>query len=937
MENVFVQLSYSTTGGMIFMSNRVKTPLSLITIIITLLGSLLGSSNVSAAPDFNATTAWTDSTAGTPLDISKLVLDAPAGKHGFVTIKDGHFYFEDGTRIRFWGTNLSFSGLLPSHDEADILADKLAALGFNAVRLHGPDTQYVGSSIIDLSRTDTQHLDEDAMDRFDYLTSRLKAKGIYITTNIHAFRKYNSVDQVIDYDKISAGAKQYSLFDDRMIQLSKEWATTVLTHINPYTGLALKDDPVLALLEITNENSLFQGWITGTLNGSAPSGNLTTYYRKELTTKFNRFLQAKYGSQEALAQAWGSQVSKTNLIANGDFEKKYTSEWTVSTKGGLKTAYSWNKTKPYQGIGDMKLYQIRPSYKAYDDGVLKQTGIKVMKGHTYQLSFYAKISNGSPSTLKVRFENDSTKYSYGLDKNVTLDSADGWKKHTVTFSAKEDTTSVPEASLTFNLGWIWGDVEFDNISLSEVQLKAFNVGESLILGNIARIAWTDRGNYSPQRTSDLTQFYYETLTSTFTSIKNHLTDTVGIKIPITTTQNYINNVEIKARSEVGDYMDGHIYWDHPTFPGGTWDANQFATTNQSLIKTAGSPVNPRYFNHFINLVSLNKVEGKPFIVGEWSQGFPNDYEYEAAPIITAYAQLQDWDGLFIYQYCGTCKYGIGDDKIGFFFDIHGNPTKLAQMPTYALSFIKGYVKPAIKSVVVNYNNSDVIDRNIVDGVIHNYNTNIGRGLPNALIYTHRLAKSFNTLATSLEKDLLSTIEDQLLVTQKKHISDTGELIWDSTKIGSEHFIIDTPKSQSITGFITGKSLSTTNLKTTVTASKYQYGSVSLQPLDDLSIFNSKNMLMTIVSKQYNTGQIKDKNNGLSFYGLGPTMMQPLGGRIEIYMDLSGVKLLKVNQLNMKGQIVRQLPVTFNLITNKVTITIDSLTSAHLQFVKQTLL
>ncbi len=26
------------------------------------------------------------------------LLDAPAGKHGFVRVKDGHFMFEDGTR-----------------------------------------------------------------------------------------------------------------------------------------------------------------------------------------------------------------------------------------------------------------------------------------------------------------------------------------------------------------------------------------------------------------------------------------------------------------------------------------------------------------------------------------------------------------------------------------------------------------------------------------------------------------------------------------------------------------------------------------------------------------------------------------------------------------------------------------------------------------------
>ena len=31
------------------------------------------------------------------------LLDAPAGKHGFVETKQGHLYFEDGLRARFFG------------------------------------------------------------------------------------------------------------------------------------------------------------------------------------------------------------------------------------------------------------------------------------------------------------------------------------------------------------------------------------------------------------------------------------------------------------------------------------------------------------------------------------------------------------------------------------------------------------------------------------------------------------------------------------------------------------------------------------------------------------------------------------------------------------------------------------------------------------------
>ena len=45
------------------------------------------------------------------LDFSHL-LDAPAGCHGFVTARDGHFYFEDGKRARFLGFNIATA---PTH------------------------------------------------------------------------------------------------------------------------------------------------------------------------------------------------------------------------------------------------------------------------------------------------------------------------------------------------------------------------------------------------------------------------------------------------------------------------------------------------------------------------------------------------------------------------------------------------------------------------------------------------------------------------------------------------------------------------------------------------------------------------------------------------------------------------------------------------------
>ena len=67
------------------------------------------------------------------------LLDAPAGKHGFVQVRDGHLYFEDGTRARFLGFNVATRSNTPDHETADKLAERFASMGVNLIRLHAAD------------------------------------------------------------------------------------------------------------------------------------------------------------------------------------------------------------------------------------------------------------------------------------------------------------------------------------------------------------------------------------------------------------------------------------------------------------------------------------------------------------------------------------------------------------------------------------------------------------------------------------------------------------------------------------------------------------------------------------------------------------------------------------------------------------------------------
>ncbi len=204
-----------------------------------------------------------------PVDISFAFGDEkPAGKHGFLTADGEDFRFEDGTLGRFWGVCMNGAACFPAHDYAEKVADRLSMAGVNCVRFHQLDGEYHTPNIFQFRKgarlTDTRHFDPRSMERLDYFAKCLKEQGIYIYLDMMVFRHFKAGDGVVAAEELSRvteyGGKPYSLFDRTMIELQKEYAANLWNHVNPYTGLAYKDDPVFILSEITNENDI---WIRG--------------------------------------------------------------------------------------------------------------------------------------------------------------------------------------------------------------------------------------------------------------------------------------------------------------------------------------------------------------------------------------------------------------------------------------------------------------------------------------------------------------------------------------------------------------------------------------------------------------------------------------------------------------------------------------------------
>lgn len=231
-------------------------------------------------------------------------LDKPAGSHGRVQMKGSRFVFEDGTPVQFFGTNLSYRDNAPPKQDADLTAARFAKWGVNAVRLHkpfGPGWEGIGDE------QDGTKLTSQGLDQMDYFMASLKRHGVYYgLSHTYGYRiRPANRDRYLAYDEIKTAlnGNTYGLinFAEDVQDLLIELVVGVLKHQNPYTNQLWADDPALAYIELQNEDDIFFYTTENALN-KCPT------YRQDLMRRFSAWLKTKYGSQDALAKAWGDAL-----------------------------------------------------------------------------------------------------------------------------------------------------------------------------------------------------------------------------------------------------------------------------------------------------------------------------------------------------------------------------------------------------------------------------------------------------------------------------------------------------------------------------------------------------------------------------------------------------------------------------------------------------
>ena len=414
---------------------------------------------------FNDTEDWfpfpfpSDDTNLDGIDLTGL-LDAPAGKHGFVTVRpDGHFYFQDGTRARFFGTNVGGRDCAPQKERAPAIAARLAKYGVNMLRLHSMDSAY--GPLIDYRRGTSQQFDAEGLDRIDYFVAELKKRGIYVYLDLLDYRQFRTADGVEQGDEFThnwqGSMKGASIFDERMIELQKDYATKLLTHRNPYTGLRYLDDPAIALIETTNENSIFYFFNM--------SGLSRPYYRDELVRRWNRWLASRYGGREKLAAAWTDGEGRCALVPDEN-----------PTKGNVALPFGGlSRVRPAADgksdakdpllsllrLGDVLRFfvEIQRHYYQTMQAHLKQLGVRVPVAGTNQTFVVADtqvdaMSNDFMSRNQYwRHPHRQAKpfYKFANEPLVRVDLAR--QRNPLSVIARTSVVGKPQAIAEFNFPW----------------------------------------------------------------------------------------------------------------------------------------------------------------------------------------------------------------------------------------------------------------------------------------------------------------------------------------------------------------------------------------------------------------------------------------------------------------------------------------------------
>ncbi len=282
-----------------------------------------------AADEWFMLTAGPDSYSDESIIDMSWLIEPDAGSHGPLRRDGDDFVFADGAAVKFWGVNATMAHTVDGQQRQARFYTKH---GINMVRQHPVQ------SVLGVLQTDPQSgqrgFDPVKLDRWDRWFSILKHNGIYMTWSPfypHVITPDDGYPPELYEELPNRGVGKSSsgmvAFMPQLQEAEWVWLRTLLEHVNPYTGLAYKDDPAVAVIEVHNEDSIF--WHSP-LNSLATNGDFPRH-EAILQQLWQEWVKDRYGSDQALAAAWGAGMRADE--SGDDLRMKIYGAWEMEADG----------------------------------------------------------------------------------------------------------------------------------------------------------------------------------------------------------------------------------------------------------------------------------------------------------------------------------------------------------------------------------------------------------------------------------------------------------------------------------------------------------------------------------------------------------------------------------------------------------------------------
>ena len=151
---------------------------------------------------------------------------------------------------------------------------------------------------------------------------------------------------------------------------------------------------------------------------------------------------------------------------------------------------------------------------------------------------------------------------------------------------------------------------------------------------------------------------------------------------------------IEANMEL-DFIDGHGYWQHPHI------GNITRITNTPMVNDP--------WDSTIIQFARTPVQGLPYTISETNHPFPHEYACEGIPLLTAYAMLNDWDGIYWFCYDRGAMQKVDGYPPRSWFDMSVDPVKVTQIAACAPVWHRQDVAVAKHTILRSYTHEQTIE------------------------------------------------------------------------------------------------------------------------------------------------------------------------------------------------------------------------------------